>query len=95
MSLLRKTFVNLIELNLYCNFSEWMTEEVDVEDENFRSMPFFRALKPFPKLQVFRLLDRDIFLWIDRTPNVLSIMNDWMKEVLCVKGDSCLDPYFP
>jgi hypothetical protein len=84
MALLHRIFVNLTELNLYCNFEGWRDDEAAGKDD-FRLMPFFQSLKPFPQLKVFRLLDKKDSLryWPDKSPNVLSTMNNWMRSILC------------
>jgi hypothetical protein len=86
MALLHRTFVNLTELNLYCKFEYWRSEEKAGKDD-FRLMPFFQSLQPFPQLKVFRLLDKrkSLWLWPDKSPKVLSAMNNWMTGILCAK----------
>jgi hypothetical protein len=86
MALLCRTFINLTELNLCCNFDSWRFDEM-AEKDDFRLMPFFQSLKPFSQLKVFRLLDKKSSLryWPDNSPSVLSAMNNWMTDILCGK----------
>jgi hypothetical protein len=83
MALLHRNFVNITELNLYCVFENWGSEEKAGRDD-FRLMPFFQSLQPFPQLKVFRLLDDEdsLGLWPDNSPNALTTMNDWMMGKL-------------